>query len=88
MGRSVRGAAFFINGAFSQFAIVNLSAIVVEHEQPQHRRKIGVLALFVDRRDEVRHRDLACRGDFLERIPECIFKAHAGRMPVYFDRSF
>ena len=81
-------AAFFIDGAFSRFAGVNLSAIVVEHEQPQHRRKIGVLALFVDRRDEVRHRDVARRGDFLERIPECIFKAHAGRMPVYFDLSF
>jgi hypothetical protein len=84
----VSRAAFFIDGAFSRFAGVNLGAIVVEHEQPQHRRKIGVMALFVDRRDEVRHRDVARRGDFLERIPECIFKAHAGRMPVYFDRSF
>ena len=74
MGRSVRGAAFFIDGAFSQFAIVNLSAMLVEHEQPQHRRKIGVLALFVDRRDEIRHRDLARRGDFLERVPERAFQ--------------
>src|SRR4029077_2868042 len=81
-------ADFSIALAISRFADVNLGAIVLEHEQPQHRRKIGVLALFVDRRDEVRYRDLARRGDFLERIPEWIFKAHAGWMPVYFDRSF
>jgi hypothetical protein len=86
--RPADGGALFIRAAFNGFAVPNLGAIVVEHEQPQHRRKIGVLALFVDRRDEVRHRDVARRGDFLERIPECIFKAHAGRMPVYFDRSF
>ena len=32
--RPVSRAAFFIDGAFSRFAGVNLGAIVVEHEQP------------------------------------------------------
>ena len=77
----------FFDGAFGRSARVCLGAIVFEHEKAQHRRQIGMLTRFVDRGDEIKHRDIAPRGDFLERIPECIFKAYAGRLPVYFYRS-
>jgi hypothetical protein len=78
--------AFFV-GAFGRSARVSLGSVVVEHEKAQHCRQIGMLTLVVDRGDKVWQQDIAGGGDFLEGIPECIFKAHACRMPVYFDRS-
>jgi hypothetical protein len=49
-------------------------------QQGARVRRVGILMPSTQR-------EIAGRGDFLERIPKCIFKAHAGRMPVDLDRS-
>ena len=46
-----------------------------------------MLTVFVDRGDKVWQQEVAGSGDVLERIPKCFFEAHAGQMPVDFDRS-
>ena len=69
----------------------NLGAIVCEHEYADRRGEaalLAIVAIAVDRRDERSDWSaLLCR-DFLERIPEWIFKAHAGHAPFDYDCSF
>jgi hypothetical protein len=45
------------------------------HEQPDRRRQIALLAIVIDRADQLRQRHAALRGNFLYADPEGFFEA-------------
>ena len=57
--------------------LCRLATIVFQHEQPERRREITVLALLIDATDQLRQRDVAVASDLLQRGPEIILKTHA-----------
>ena len=69
--------AAIVGRAFRRPASLRLATIVFQHEQPERRREITVLALRIDVTDKLRHRHVAIIRDFLQRIPELILETHA-----------
>jgi hypothetical protein len=54
------------------FQVGELLAIDAEHEEANGRRQILVLALGIDRGDQLRQGDVARLGYFLQRVPKRI----------------
>ena len=58
------------------------SAIVAENVEADHRRKVGVLSLMIDFRNEFLKRHFLSSCNFLEGVPETVFQAHTGLMAI------
>lgn len=54
---------------------------MIEHEQPEGRRKIAVLALSIDAGYQIGQRRAAALGDFLQALPKGVLKADARLVP-------
>jgi hypothetical protein len=54
-----------------------LAAIEPENVKPSRRRKIALLALCVDRSNQVRQLHPATASDLFQALPKGIFKGHA-----------
>ena len=65
-----------------------LAAVVIEHEQPDRRRQIAVMAFGVDAGDQIGQGHIAIVGDVLQALPERILKTDAGLVVGDHDRSF
>ena len=57
--------------------LCRLATAVVQHEQPERRREITVLAVRIEVTDKLRQRHVAITRDLLQRIPELILETHA-----------
>src|SRR5262249_18429632 len=64
-----------------------LVAIEVENEQTDCRRQIAVLALGIDRGDEIRQGLVSSPGNLLQPLPEGILETHAGLVASDDDRT-
>jgi hypothetical protein len=64
------------------------TAVVIENEQTDHGREIGVEAFAVDGLKEATYRRPLSSRYALERIPEGVLEGHAGSMPADTDASF
>src|SRR5216684_5160407 len=60
---------------------------VVEHEQPDRRGQIALLAVCVDLANQLGQRHVACAGDLFHAGPERLFEADAGLVAGNHDRS-
>ena len=65
-----------------------LLAVELEDEQPDRGRQVAVMALGIDRGNEVGQGDVAAARDLLQPIPERVLEAHAGLVPPDDYRSF
>src|SRR5262249_40850218 len=63
-------------------------AIVIEYEQANRRRQVGVEASGIDQGDQFGHGDLAIRRDLLQSVPERLFQSDAGLVTIDCDRTF
>src|SRR5579883_745874 len=61
---------------------------VIEHEQPDRRGQVALLALAVDLADELGERHVALARDLLHAVPERLLEAHAGLVACDPDRAF
>ena len=62
--------------------------VVVEHEQPDRRGQVALLAIAVDFSYQLGERVTPLPGDILHAAPECIFDADAGLVAANDDRAF
>jgi hypothetical protein len=68
--------------------ILSVVAGVLEHEQPNRRRQIAMLALGVDGTHELRQVDMAIVRDPSECVPKDVFKADTGLVTAHHQGSF
>ena len=86
-------AAKSIFGACSQQVflrrrIIGVVAGVLEHEQPDRRRQIAMLALGVHRTHQLGQVDMAIVCDRAECVPKDVFKADTGLVTAHHQGSF
>ena len=67
---------------------LGLGLIVIEHEQPNGRGQIAVLALGINRADEVRQGHAPVDGDLLQSPPERLLKTDTGLVSGNDDGAF
>ena len=70
------------------FRLLVFIAEALKHKQPDRRGQIALFARQVDLGNQFRQRHLSSMCDFLQVIPEGIFKADAGLVPIDHDGAF
>jgi hypothetical protein len=70
------------------FRLLVFIAEALKHEQPNRRGQVALFPRQVDLGNQFRQRHLPSMRDFLQVIPEGIFKADAGLVPIDHDGAF
>ena len=83
--RSMRGQTFRFD---FRHRLDSAGAEVIQHEQPDRRGQIALLAVAVDLSDQLGQCHVAQARDFLHAIPERLFEADAGFVACNYDRPF
>ena len=66
--------------------LCRLATVVFQHEQPERRREITVLAVLIDATEQRRRRDAAVASDLLQRGPELLLKTYTLRPASKIER--
>ena len=67
------------------FRLLVFIAEALKHEQPNRRGQVALFPRQVDLGNQFRQRHMSGMRDFLQVIPEGIFKANAGLVPIDHD---
>ena len=70
------------------FRLLVFIAEALKHKQPDRRGQIALVTRQVDLGNQFRQRHMSGMRDFLQVIPEGIFKADAGLVSIDYDGSF
>ena len=86
-GRPRGGYRGFLARRSSRTRRLELQPVKAQDKKPDSRRQVGMSALSIDRRHQLRQPHVASNSDLPEGLPEVVFEANAGFMTRDHDRS-